>query len=138
MKSTCSYLRLKMTFFAFEDVGCTEVMGCVKKMSQTVPAAAGIDLGCTGSRGNRLLSPEKARPRSGIRGSNTSLTSLGSGISIPRDPCCWGSLGSPGDLGIHKCPESGIRDPASTRYTHPGMLYNCTAVRISTAAPKIP
>ena len=38
MKSTCSYLRLKVTYFAFEDVGCIEVMGCVKKLSQTVPA----------------------------------------------------------------------------------------------------
>ena len=38
MKSTCSYLRLKVTYFAFEDVGCIEVMGCVKKLRQTVPA----------------------------------------------------------------------------------------------------
>ena len=43
MKSTCSYRRLKVTYFAFEDVGCIEVMGCVKKLSQTVPAG-GRDL----------------------------------------------------------------------------------------------
>ena len=43
MKSTCSYLRLKVTYFAFEDVGCIEVMGCVKKLSQTVPAGRDLE-----------------------------------------------------------------------------------------------
>ena len=43
MESTCSYLRLKVTYFAFEDVGCIEVMGCVKKLSQTVRARSDLE-----------------------------------------------------------------------------------------------
>ena len=171
MKSTCSYLRLKVTYFGFEDVGCIEVMGCVKKLSQTVPTgkdleywdssktgtgtntvlrfegyiasviqSVGIPIAryrqdynvrspigspapavwwkCTGTipawrywdevqqvrSCNRLLSPG---PRSGILGSlwdGIRSGTLGSGISIPRDPagpetlkillyslrfCCW-------------------------------------------------
>ena len=43
MDSTCSYLCLKVTYFAFEDVGCIEVMGCVKKLSQTVPAGRDLE-----------------------------------------------------------------------------------------------
>ena len=132
MKSTCSYLRLKVTYFTFEDVGCIEVMGCVKKLSQTVPtvsrnsyctvlaksnrkSSTGRSTGMTKvysrydpcwdpwmalpywdevqvrSQGscNRILSPEKARLRSGILGSDPSRDPglLGSaGISIPRDP----------------------------------------------------
>ena len=43
MKSTCSYLCLKVTYFAFEDVRCIEVMGCVKKLSQTVPARSDLE-----------------------------------------------------------------------------------------------
>ena len=41
-KSTCN-LRLKVTYFAFEDVGCIEVMGCVKKLSQTVPTGKDLE-----------------------------------------------------------------------------------------------
>ena len=90
MDSTCSYLRLKVTYFAFEDVGCIEVMGCVNKLSQTVPAGRDLEyrsnleywestVGFLQSssteyryrtRRIRLLSPEKARPRSGILGSD--------------------------------------------------------------------
>ena len=43
MKSTCSYLCLKVTYFAFEDVCCIEVMGCVKKLSQSVPAGSDLE-----------------------------------------------------------------------------------------------
>ena len=51
MKSTCSYLRLKVTYFAVEEVGCIEVMGCVKKLSQTVPAGRDLEYRSTGNLG---------------------------------------------------------------------------------------
>ena len=122
MESTCSYLRLKVTYLAFEDVGCIEVMGCVKKLSQTVPAGRDLEYRSSleywestvgflqsssteyryhpyRTRRIRLLSPEKARPRSGILGSDRD----------PEDPriCCRGSHPSSSQW-------SGIRDPASS------------------------
>ena len=86
MESTCSYLRLKVTHVAFEDVGCIEVMGCVKKLSQTVPAGRDLEyrtrLSSTRNLGfleyrvpipystYSIIVPRKARPRSGILGSD--------------------------------------------------------------------
>ena len=54
MKSTCSYLCLKVTYFAFEDVRCIEVMGCVKKLSQTVPARSELEYWDTRTMGGFL------------------------------------------------------------------------------------